>query len=97
MNSITQQANQWHVSGDLLMESVSTLLSQSAALAMPAELVVDFSAVTDADTAALSLILEWQRRALESNCKVMFANLPDNLMSLAALYGVTEFIPLIKH
>lgn len=93
MNTITQQANQWHVSGDLLMDNVSGLLVQSAALSMEGDVAVDFSAVTDADTAALSLIMEWQRRARASSCKVTFTNLPENLSSLAELYGVTDFIP----
>ena len=39
-------------------------------------------------------MMEWQRRAIASNSKVTFANLPPNLISLAALYGVTDFIPV---
>lgn len=92
MNAITQHENQWHVSGAVLMDNANAILSQSAGLTMTAELEVDFSAVSDVDTAALSLILEWQRRAAASNCVVMFSNLPESLISLAALYGVTEFI-----
>lgn len=93
MNMITQQGNQWHVSGALLVDNANALLSQSSALSMAGETLVDFSAVTDVDTAALGLIMEWQRRAAASNSKVIFSNLPDSLISLAALYGVTEFIP----
>jgi phospholipid transport system transporter-binding protein len=93
MTNIIQQANQWHVSGDVLMDNANTILSQSNAFAMTGDLEVDFSAVTDVDTAALSLVMEWQRRALASNCKISFANLPENLNSLAALYGVADFIP----
>jgi phospholipid transport system transporter-binding protein len=50
--------------------------------------------VNDVDTAALSLLIEWQRRALAVNKKVEFKKLPESLISLAALYGVTDFIPL---
>lgn len=94
MTNITQQANQWHVSGDVLMDNANEILSQSDALLMADNTEIDFSAVTDVDTAALSLIMEWQRRAVAANCKVAFAHLPANLTSLAALYGVTEFIPI---
>jgi phospholipid transport system transporter-binding protein len=93
MTNIIQQANQWHVSGDVLMDNANTILSESNAFEMVGDLEVDFSAVTDVDTAALSLVMEWQRRALASNCKISFANMPENLNSLAALYGVADFIP----
>lgn len=96
MTNIIQQENQWHVSGDVLMDNANTILSQSNAFEMVGDLEVDFSAVTDVDTAALSLVMEWQRRALASNCTISFANLPENLSSLAALYGVADFIPSSK-
>jgi len=96
MFNITQQANHWHVSGDLLMNNASKLLDLSEKLEMSEVTVVDFSAVTDVDTSALSLMLEWQRRAEASNCQISFSNISDNLISLAELYGVTEFIPT-KH
>ncbi len=94
MNAITQQENQWQVSGELLMDNANALLLKSSALSMTGSTVIDFSGVTDVDTAALSLIMEWQRRAAESSCSVTFMNMPENLSSLAALYGVTAFIPL---
>ena len=96
MTNITQQENQWHVSGDVLMDNANAILNQSNAFEMASDLAVDFSAVTDVDTAALSLVMEWQRRAIASNCKISFANLPENLNSLAVLYGVAGFIPSRK-
>lgn len=94
MINITQQANHWHVSGDLLMNNVNKLLDLSAGLKLNDVTIIDFSAVTDVDTSALSLMLEWQRRAEAENSQVSFSNLSDNLISLAELYGVTEFIPI---
>jgi len=96
MTHIKQQSNQWQVSGEALMDNANEILSESNAFKMPANLEVDFSAVTDVDTATLSLIMEWQRRALASSCKIYFANLPENLNSLAELYGVSAFIPTSK-
>jgi phospholipid transport system transporter-binding protein len=92
MNNITQQENQWQVSGDVLMDNANNIVNLSNSFAMPAELVIDFSAVTDVDTAALSLLMEWQRRALSSNCSLSFKHLPEDLNSLAELYGVATFI-----
>lgn len=86
--------NTWHVSGDVRVDSAQVIFSESATFVMGEVVEVDFSDVTDVDTAALSLMMEWQRRALTSRTKITFSHVPANLISLAALYGVTEFIPL---
>jgi len=54
--------------------------------------LVDFSNVKEIDTAAISLILEWTRRAIEENKQLKFVNLPANLNSLTQLYGVADLI-----
>jgi phospholipid transport system transporter-binding protein len=92
--NIVQHGSQWHVSGDLLMDNVNEILLKSESLSMSDGFVVDFSDVTKVDTAALSLMMEWQRRAFASTSKVSFANLPMNLRRLVTLYGVAEFVPL---
>lgn len=94
MTSIALQDNQWHVSGEILVDNANAVLIESKALEMANDLQVDFSAVTDIDTAALSLLMEWQRRAIASNRKIVFTHLPESLHSLATLYGVADFIPL---
>ncbi len=93
--NIIQSANKWNLSGDVLMDNANSILVESNAFLMDEdEIEVDFSEVGNVDTAAISLMLEWQRRAVASHCKITFANLPANLKSLAAVYGVAEFIPL---
>lgn len=97
MTSITLQDNRWYVAGDILMDNANAVLTESLALGMPEDLCIDLSGVASVDTAALSLIMEWQRRAILSNQQVSFANLPDSLVSLASLYGVADFISLKVH
>jgi len=94
MTSIKLQDNQWYVSGDILVDNANAVLNESNALEITDNLQIDLSAVNDVDTAALSILIQWQKRALAANKAVMFNNLPKNLISLAALYGVTDFIPL---
>jgi phospholipid transport system transporter-binding protein len=96
MTYITQQADQWRISGDILMDNAHVILGESRELKMNDTLEIDLSAVTNLDTAALSLIMELQRRAHSENCQLSFARLPANLVSLAELYGVNTFIPLAK-
>jgi len=94
MTTITAQDNQWFITGGILMDNANSVLAESKALEMADDLQVSFSGVTDVDTAALSLLIEWQRRAIAANKKIKFIHLPESLLSLAALYGVTDFVPL---
>lgn len=94
MISFDSQANKWLVSGDILVDTANSVLVESAGLPMGDGLQIDFLAVNNTDTSAISLIMEWQRRAAISNCKITFQNLPEGLGSLATLYGVADFIPL---
>jgi phospholipid transport system transporter-binding protein len=57
-----------------------------------AEVVIDLEGVAQVDSAALSLLFEWQREALRRNMKISFRKLPPSLHSLAKLYGVSELV-----
>ena len=48
--------------------------------------------MTDVDSAAVSLLLEWRREAAKANRRIDYTNVPANLKSLAELYGVAHFI-----
>jgi phospholipid transport system transporter-binding protein len=54
--------------------------------------VVDFRGVTEVDSSAVALALDWQRQAAESNRGLRFANLPAAMQNLAKLYGVSELL-----
>jgi phospholipid transport system transporter-binding protein len=97
MAELVQQNNQWRISGNVLIDDAQKLLDLSAALPLENDVEIDFSEVTDVDTVALSLMFEWQRRASKNNCNVRYRNLPANLISLADLYGVTDFISQTEH
>ena len=57
-------------------------------------LTIDLAGVTDADSSALSLLLEWQRAAKARGFRLSYAGLPENLRSLARVYGVLELLAL---
>ena len=92
MTQITQIDNQWNLNGDVVIGTAKSILTESEALLIGADTVVDFKQVEDIDTAAVSLILEWKRRAIKENQALRFTNLPINLSSLVQLYGVEDFI-----
>ena len=92
MSQITQIDSHWLVSGDVVIGTVSSVLTASKSLVLDAETTIDFAQVTDIDTSTISLILEWKRRAQKENQTIKLVNLSDNLKSLTQLYGVEEFI-----
>ena len=80
------------VRGPITMDNVVPLLAQGNALFTAPRVAVDLAGVTDVDSTAVSLLLEWRREAGRNGRAVSFVNFPDNLKSLAALYGVTELL-----
>lgn len=92
MTAIIQKANRWEISGDIGMDNANSLLVSSKALVLVDAVEIDFSQVGEVDTSAVSLMLEWQRRAAAENKKITFVNLPKNLTSLMDLYDVTGLI-----
>ena len=92
MTAITQNENRWDVTGNIEMDNANTLLKLSEALVLPGQAAVDFAKVAEVDTSAVSLMLEWQRRAQAENKQISFVNLPKSLTSLTVLYGVADLV-----
>lgn len=80
------------VRGPLTMSHVTAALAESVPLFKAPRVLVDLSGVTEVDSSAVSLLLEWRRSAAKANRNIEFTNLPASLRSLAELYGVLEFI-----
>lgn len=74
------------------MVTVSALRDEGTRLFTAPEMTIDLAAVTEVDSTALSLLFEWRRAASAANRRITFVNLPNNLMSLATLYGVSELL-----
>jgi phospholipid transport system transporter-binding protein len=89
---ILQQDNRWVLSGDVVIGNASALLKASEKFALNQTTLIDFASVQDIDTAAISLILEWRRRAALEKQQIECVNLPQNLTNLTELYGVAEFV-----
>lgn len=93
MSAIRRDGDRLQLSGPVHMSNARALLEQGSALLTPEVTTVDLSGVTEVDSAAVSLLLEWQRQAARRGQRLRFARLPESLKSLAALYGVTELLP----
>ncbi len=92
MAQITQTNDRWILSGDVVNSTAGDILKVSQAFSIVDNTTIDFADVEDIDTTAVSLILEWKRRAAKENQTLSFVNLPENLTSLVQLYDVAELI-----
>lgn len=54
----------------------------------------DLSAVRTCDSSALAVLLAWQREAQSAGRTLSLLGAPADMLSLAAVYGVTDVIPL---
>jgi len=80
------------VQGPVNLENAVALLARGNELFTAPEVTLDLAGVTDVDSAALSLLLEWRREAARNGRAIRYHNLPANLQSLAKLYGVAELL-----
>ena len=82
--------------GALSFATLPRVLEESRAYSarpdLPERLTIDFAAITDVDSSAVALLLEWRREAARRGKGLFFVNLPANLLALAELYGVTGLI-----
>jgi len=89
---IVCDGNQCTVQGPITADNVVSLLEQGARQFTGPRVTIDLSGVTEVDSTALSLLLEWRREAARSGREVLYRNLPASMKSLAELYGVTELL-----
>ncbi len=92
---IEVEDNVVRVVGRLTLETSSTLYAQGLPVKEgQKEAVVDFAKVSAVDSSAISLMLAWLRAAQARQLVLSFVNVPENLISLANLYGVAEILLL---
>jgi phospholipid transport system transporter-binding protein len=89
---ITCEDGRCRLQGPVTIGNVAAVLAEGERLFTAERVSVDLAEVTEVDSSAVSLLLEWRRAAARGGRSIEFANLPENLKSLAALYGVTELL-----
>ena len=86
------------VSGNVTIDTVNELFKEGLKLnqngASTPDVIVDFAGLGKIDSSAVSLMLAWLRESQRCNAKLKFANVPENLNSLANLYGVSGLLNL---
>ncbi len=91
---IQREGSSLRVSGHLTMNTIGGLFAEAMQPLEGRDWKVDLAQVEAADSAAVSLLLGWLRNAQQHEATLTFLNVPDNLRSLADLYGVADALPL---
>ena len=91
---IRESNDRLYVNGPVTLENVMQIVEAGARYLDGTPKVFDFSEVSEIDSAAVSLMLEWSRRARASGAQVRFANPGESIRSLIDLYGVADLIQL---
>lgn len=89
---IVADGDNFRIQGGITIDNAQALLTDGLQQFGRDGLVVDLSGLEEVDSAAVSLVLEWLREAQRGKRSLRFVNLPENLKSLATLYGVLDLI-----
>ncbi len=54
----------------------------------------DLSAVQTCDSSALAVLLAWQREAMAGGRQIELSGVPEDMLSLATVYGVDSILPI---
>ncbi|MES2258717.1 MAG: STAS domain-containing protein [Pseudomonadota bacterium] len=76
----------------LNVSNATAALEQGVAAIRACQTVFDLRNLQSVDSAAVSVLLAWQRAAHEAGVKLALTNLPANLKSLTQLYGVCSLV-----
>jgi len=91
---IRREGDRLIVSGRLTMDSIGATFNEAMQPLEGKNWTVDLAQIEAADSAAVSLLLGWLRNAQRHDAKLNLVNVPDNLRTLAGLYGVADALPL---
>lgn len=84
------------VSGPMTLSGATVLLAEGEAAIAANASSFDLAAVTEMDSSCLAVVFGWTRAANTAGKPIRLLNLPQNMLSLAAVYGVADLLPQQK-
>ena len=90
------EKGQIKIEGILDFNTVNSVKKQTIGLFnASSEIQFDLSAVSQANSAALALLLEWLKIAQKNQVSLSFSNFPEHLRQLARVYGIEQDLKII--
>lgn len=83
------------ISGALTLDGATAVLQKgrAALAASSGDAVFDLEKISAVDSSALAVVFAWLREAGAAKRRLTFVHLPQQLLSLAAVYGVGDLLP----
>lgn len=81
------------VTGPMTMRGAAALLMEGESAIASSASTFDLAAVTEMDSSSLAVVFGWMRAATAAGRSLRLLNPPQNLLSLAAVYGVADLLP----
>lgn len=78
----------------LTVKNANSVLQAGMQAIAAGQTEIDLSKLTAVDSVAVATLLAWKRAASERGMALIFSNLPANLQSLVAVYGVVDLLCL---
>ena len=88
--------NRVEVSGAMTLDHARELLESGVRQLQEGAELFDLASVQELDSSGLTVVFGWQRAAARLGKTVSIANPPQNLLSLAELYGVSDLLPVAR-
>ena len=88
-----EKCGRYAVVGPMTLPFAKQLLDAGCQVFDRNDAVIDLQRVREVDSTGLAIMLEWMRSAQRHNHRLWFTNIPDNLKSLADVYGISELLP----
>ncbi len=92
--TLTQDHGRVKLSGEMNFDSVARLLNSAQISFENGDLAVDLSAVSRFNSASLTLLLEWMKKAQQKGVQIKYHSVPEQLMVIAKAYGIDHELPL---
>jgi phospholipid transport system transporter-binding protein len=73
-------------------QNAASLVEKGLAAIGAGDAVIDLAGVEAVDSAAVALLLAWQRAASQQGKRLTFQNVPPGISSLAELYDVDSLL-----
>jgi len=93
MSPVTFKDRFIHVAGALTVDTVSQVLEASQPFITGELKGVNLGGVSEVDSAALALVVEWLRIARKLGIEIGFEQIPPVLLDLAQSSGFEEIVP----
>lgn len=84
--------NSYRAAAELSLRNAVAQVQAGIAAIAQGQLNFDLAALAVVDSAAVAVLLEWQRAARGQGKTICFQNIPASLESLISLYGVSELL-----